>query len=132
MIGILVVTHGNLGKEFLKTAEIIIGKAENAEALALAYEDDVLVLKDVIREKITQLDQGDGVMVFTDLFGGSPNNAVAANLKDLKFKGITGLNLPMLIECITMREQMDAEELAQHLQSAGKDGVKLLNELYKV
>lgn len=132
MIGILVVTHGNLGKEFLKTAEIIIGKAENAEALALAYEDDVLVLKDVIREKITQLDQGDGVMVFTDLFGGSPNNAVAANLKDLKFKGITGLNLPMLIECITMREQMDAEELVQHLQSAGKDGVKLLNELYKV
>lgn len=132
MIGILVVTHGNLGKEFLKTAEIIIGKAENAEALALAYEDDVLVLKDVIREKITQLDQGDGVMVFTDLFGGSPNNAAAANLKDLKFKGITGLNLPMLIECITMREQMDAEELAQHLQSAGKDGVKLLNELYKV
>ncbi len=132
MIGILVVTHGNLGKEFLKTAELIMGKAENAEALALAYEDDVLVLRDVIKEKITELDQGDGVVVFTDLFGGSPSNAVAANLKALRFKGITGLNLPMLIECVTMREQMSIEELAEHLQSAGKDGVKLLNELYKV
>lgn len=132
MIGILIVTHGNLGKEFLKTAEIIMGKAENAAALSLAYEDDVLALKDMIREKIIELDQGDGVVVFTDLFGGSPNNAAAANLKDLKFIGITGLNLPMLMECVTMREQMDAEELAEHLQSAGKDGIKLLNKLYKV
>ncbi len=131
MIGILIATHGNLGQEFLKTASIIIGKPEKAEALSLAYDDDVMELKDTVAEKIKNMDDGDGMIVFTDLFGGSPSNSVAANLRDIQFKAITGLNLPMLIECINMREDMEIEELTDHLKEVGKDGVKVLNEIYK-
>lgn len=132
MIGILIVTHGDLGKEFLKTASIIIGKPEKTETLSLAYDDDVMELKAVVAEKVKAMDDGDGVVVFTDLFGGSPSNSVAANLRDISFKAITGLNLPMLIECINMREDMELEELTEHLKETGKDGVKVLNEIYRV
>ena len=77
------------------------------------------------------MDNGSGVIVFTDLFGGSPSNSVAANLRDMQFKAVTGLNLPMLIECINMREDMELDELTEHLKEIGKDGVKVLNEIYK-
>lgn len=131
MIGILIVTHGNLGQEFLKTASIIIGKPEKTEALSLAYDDDVMELKATVADKIKTMDDGDGMIVFTDLFGGSPSNSVAANLRELKFKAFTGLNLPMLIECINMREDMELDELTDHLREVGKDGIKILNEIYK-
>ena len=131
MIGILIVTHGELGREFLKTAGIIIGKPEKTEALSLAYDDDVMELKATVAEKIKTMDNGSGVIVFTDLFGGSPSNSVAANLRDMQFKAVTGLNLPMLIECINMREDMELDELTEHLKEIGKDGVMVLNEIYK-
>ena len=131
MIGILIVTHGDLGREFLKTAGSIIGKPEKTEALSLAYDDDVMELKATVAEKIKTMDDGSGVIVFTDLFGGSPSNSVAANLRDMQFKAVTGLNLPMLIECINMREDMELDELTEHLKEIGKDGVKVLNEIYK-
>lgn len=131
MIGILIVTHGNLGKELLATAELIMGKAENAEAIALNYQDDIRVLKDQVAASIERLDTGDGVVVFTDLFGGSPNNSVASNLKDMDFKAITGTNLPMVIECITARESMDADELIKHVEEVGKDSIKVLNEIFE-
>lgn len=131
MIGILIVTHGNLGIEFLNTASIIIGKPEKVEALSLQYDEDVMELRKIVAEKISALDDGNGVLVFTDLFGGSPSNSVAINMRDMEFKAITGLNLPMLIESINMREDMDVDELTDHLREVGKDGIKVLNEIYK-
>lgn len=132
MIGVLLVTHGNLGQELLNTCEMIAGKQENAAAIGLFYDDDINELSKKVSEKIGQLDQGDGVIVFTDLYGGSPNSHTAVNLKTQSFQQITGANMPMLLECFSMRGSMSAGELASYVKEQGTAGIKFINELIKI
>ena len=110
MIGILIVTHGNFGTELLKSAELIIGKQDNVKTLGLNHGDNVEELCDRVCESIKELDSGDGVLVFTDLFGGSPSNVVARNMEHLNFYSLTGVNLPMLIEALDSRDNIELEE----------------------
>lgn len=133
MIGILLVTHGKFSKEILKSAELIVGKQDNILTLGLEHGDSIEVLGDRVRESIKSLENGQGVLVLADLLGGSPYNVVALNSKkisDIKFKCITGVNLPMLLEAITMREAYGLDELTLHCMEAGVTGVKeLFNEI---
>ena len=131
MIGILIVTHGNLGETLLLTAEMIMGKQDNIRFLALPYDKDINELQKEIADCIVELDQGSGVIVFTDLFGGSPNNSVAMNLRDRQFAALTGVNLPMLVECLSLREFTPLDELAVQVREAGISGIKDLNEVIK-
>ncbi len=124
MIGILIVTHGNFGLELLKSAELIVGKQENVEALSLNHGDDVEELYNNVKKSIKKLDKGEGVLVFTDLFGGSPSNVTAANMKDSKFESVSGVNLPMLIEALDSRTSCNLEELAGKVIQIGVDGIK--------
>lgn len=131
MIGILVVTHGNFGTELLKSAELIIGKQENVKTLGLNHGDNVEELCDRVYESIKQLDNGDGVLVFTDLFGGSPSNVVAMNMEHLNFYSLTGVNLPMLIEALDSRDNIELEELVDTVCTSGIEGIKnIRSELF--
>lgn len=132
MIGVLVVTHGNLGPELLRTCEMIAGKQENAEAIGLLYQENIDELGQRVEEKIKELDKGQGVIVFTDLYGGSPNSQTALNLKTKSFRQITGVNMPMLLECFSMRESLGVEELSQHVKEIGIDGIKMVNEILNI
>lgn len=133
MIGILLVTHGKFSEEILKSAELIVGKQDKILTLGLEHGDSIEVLGDKVRESIKSLDNGEGVLVLADLLGGSPYNVVALNsnkINDIKFKCIAGVNLPMLLEAITMRESYELDELTAHCMEAGVMGVKeLFNEL---
>ncbi|MBN7573502.1 PTS mannose transporter subunit IIAB [Clostridium sp. 2-1] len=133
MIGILLVTHGKFSEEILKSAELIVGKQDKILTLGLEHGDSIEVLGDKVRESIKLLDNGEGVLVLADLLGGSPYNVVALNsnkISNIKFKCITGVNLPMLLEAITMRESYELDELTAHCMEAGVMGVKeLFNEL---
>ncbi|NLV75633.1 MAG: PTS sugar transporter subunit IIA [Tissierellia bacterium] len=130
MIGILIVTHGNFGLELLKSAELIIGKQENVETLSLNHGDDVEELYNNVKKSIKKLDKGEGVLVFTDLFGGSPSTATAINMKDLQFESISGVNLPMLIEALDSRNNYNLEDLVDKVIQIGIDGIKnIRNEL---
>ena len=129
MTGVLIVTHGNLGSEMLKTAEMIMGEQENVSALSLMYDEDINELAEKIGDEIKRLNHDEGVLVFTDLFGGSPNSSVARNLRTMDFQAITGTNMAMLLECFSMRESMSLEELALHIKATGIDGIKHINEL---
>lgn len=124
MIGILIVTHGKFGQELLKSAELIIGKQENVLTLGLEHGDSIEELNDKVKTSIEKLDEGDGVLVLTDLFGGSPSNVVAKNMEQLNFHSLTGVNLPMLIEALITREIVDIEELVNSAFKAGYEGVK--------
>ena len=86
MINILVVTHGNFGNELIKSAEMIAGKQENIEALGLFVEDDFDMFKSKMKNKIKELENEEGVLVLTDMFGGTPSNASFANLNNLDFR----------------------------------------------
>lgn len=132
MIGVLVVTHGNLGPELLCTCEMIAGEQQNAEAIGLLYQDNIDELGQRVRKKIDQLDKGHGVIVFTDLYGGSPNSHTAVNLKNKDFQQITGVNMPMLLECFSMRESLSVQELSQHVKQVGIEGIKMVNEILNI
>ncbi len=124
MAGILIVTHGNFGLELLKSAELIIGKQENVKTLSLNHGDSVKELYDKVNKLVKRLDKGKGVLVFTDIFGGSPSNVTAANMKNFKFESISGVNLPMLIEALDSREDSNLEELVDKIIQSGVEGIK--------
>jgi PTS system mannose-specific IIA component len=130
MISLLVVTHGNLGKELINSAELIAGKQDDVVSLGLFLEDGIDNFKERVHEKILSTDQGEGVLVFVDLYGGSPCNVTAMSMrsqKDLeqsKVECITGVNLPMILEAMTMRKSMSLRELKNHCMQIGCSGIK--------
>ncbi|HHW02545.1 MAG TPA: PTS sugar transporter subunit IIA [Thermoanaerobacterales bacterium] len=135
MIGVLIVTHGDFGKELLKSAELIIGKQNRTMTLGLFHGDSVDSLKDNISKAIDELNEGDGVLIFVDLYGGSPSNAAAMNLKknimDSKVECITGVNLPMILEALTMRASYTLSRLKEHCIEIGHLGIKdLYQQIY--
>jgi len=133
MIGILIVTHGNLGVEIIKSAELIMGKQEKVENLTLNLGDNIDSLKGQIKEKIESLSSDkDEVIVLTDLYGGSPSNAVLYNFKNFDFQSIAGVNLPMLLELLSQRKiEKDLNKIVDNILNAGVSGIKSLNEEMK-
>jgi len=136
MVGILIATHGELAAGLLNAAELIIGKQEKCKVLGLYHGDDITAFGKLICKEVGELDDGDGVLVFTDLFSASPANQVALNyplLREYKFKAITGVNLPMLLEAIGKRMvQEDLDSMVDALIESGQYGIKdLIGELNK-
>ncbi|AGB19363.1 PTS sugar transporter subunit IIA [Thermoanaerobacterium thermosaccharolyticum] len=134
MIGILVVTHGDFGRELIKSAELIVGKQDNIKCIGLFHGDDIEKFKREVSNTIYSLDDGDGVLVFTDLFGASPSNVVALSMKpvskEVNFECITGVNMPMILEALTMRKSCKLKGLKEHSLNVGLGGIKdLYNEL---
>jgi len=128
MVGMVIVTHGKLGEGFLDAIYLIAGPQKQVEIVALMEEDNIELLKDRISEAIKKVDSGNGVLVFVDMFGASPSNA-AAYLTNENVEIITGVNLPMILEIINLRDSMSLKELALTAVNAGKESVKNLTEI---
>lgn len=135
MIGILILTHGKLAQGYVSALNLIMGDIEKIDTLSIFHETGIDEYKEGVAKKITSLDDGNGVLVFCDVFGASPYNVTAQNFPTLKthviYKSITGVNLPMLIEAVGSRDYMPLEELSKYVQKTGKDGIKELTELMK-
>ncbi len=129
MIGIILVSHGQFAKELLKSAEMIMGKQDNIVALALEPDDDPIVLKDIIYEECHKKDLGNGVIVLVDFMGGSPGNA-ASYLAMEGYPVITGVNLPMLLELIAMRNS-DIEKAVNHIIITARESIDDLRILLR-
>lgn len=134
MIGVLLLTHGELAAGYLSALRLITGEAENIDTLGLYHETSIEDYKEEVAAKMLKMEQGEGVIVFCDIFGASPYNVTAQNYQVLKdkvnYRSITGANLPMVIEAVCSRENMDLNELAKHIQTVGKEGIKELFENY--
>ncbi|MFZ7130868.1 MAG: PTS sugar transporter subunit IIA [Eubacteriales bacterium] len=129
MIGIVIVTHGKFGKAMIESAELIIGRQKNIIGLGLEHDDSVELLQEEIKKCIDQVDTGKGVLVFTDVFGGSPANITLKCMKERNnFRGITGVNMPMLLEALSQRGSLELEELTKRCIKTGTTGVI---DLYK-
>ena len=127
MIGVLLVTHGEVGKALLASAAQILGDAP-AQALTLSVwrqdDPDDLVLR--ARELLEQLDAGDGVLVLTDIFGATPGNVASRLLDDGHVEGVSGVSLPMLLRVLTGRNGSLADAVQRAL-SGGAEGVVHMN-----
>jgi PTS system mannose-specific IIA component len=129
MIGLLIVTHCDLGKEFLKAAEFIVGSLDAAEAVSINQVSESDEIRKSIEDKVTALDKGQGVLILTDMFGGTPSNLSLSFLKEEMVEVLTGVNLPMVISIAQNRSEMSLEELAEKAQEAGKMSISLAGKL---
>lgn len=129
MIGVLITTHGNLGNELIKAAELIRGSLKGVVHVSIEPNKGVEDLKKEISTAIRKLDQGKGVLILTDLFGGTPSNISLSFMKEGKVEVITGVNLPMLLKLPDIREGMTLKEFAQYIKDYGIKNISLASEI---
>ena len=129
MIGVLITTHGNLGSELIKAAELIRGSLKGIVHVSVDQAKGVEDLKKEISTAIKKLDQGRGVLILTDLFGGTPSNISLSFLKEGRVEVITGVNLPMLLKLPDIREGMSLKEFAQYIKDYGIKNISLASEI---
>jgi PTS system mannose-specific IIA component len=131
MVGLLIISHCDLGKEFLRAAELILGALEAADSISITQNTDSEEVIKAISEKIKVLDRGKGVLVLTDMFGGTPSNLSLPFLKEGKLEVLTGVNLPMVISVAQDRDRLGITELGQRGLEAGKRSITLAGDLLK-
>lgn len=127
MIGILVLSHGNLSKSIVETGKMIVGMNDKVDYLGLYAGDDIEEFYNLTAKKIEKLDDGDGVLVLSDLYGASPFKATAYSvnkLSNIYYRSISGVNFPMFIESVLQRDSKTLEELSEHVLNVGKEGIK--------
>lgn len=129
MIGVLITTHGNLGSELIRAAELIKGDLKGVSHVSVDQTNGVEEMKKEISAAIKKLDKGQGVLILTDLFGGTPSNISLSFLKEGKLEVVTGVNLPMLLKISDSREGMNLKDFASYLKDYGKKNIYLASEL---
>lgn len=129
MIGMLIVTHCDLGKEFLNAAEFIVGRIDAADSISIIQTSESKALRDTIEKKITDLDQGQGVLILTDMFGGTPSNISLSFLSEERVEVLTGVNLPMVIAIVQNRGNLNLKSVAEKAKEAGNMGISLAGKL---
>lgn len=126
MIGLVIATHANLGREILQATEMIIGTLSQARAVGIRKEDSVEEIRAAVAGAIEEVGGADeGVIVMTDMFGGTPSNISLAFLEPDRVEVLTGVNLPMVLKFFNSQEGLSLGELAQLLQSYGQQGITL-------
>ena len=129
MIGAIIVSHGKLGEELLNALTIILGEAPNIEAISIGWYDDVEESKKKINASLKRVDQKNGVVIFTDMFGGTPSNLSFSFAKDGQVEIVTGVNLPMLIKFVSLQRSNNLREVARKAVEQGKKNIHLASAL---
>ena len=128
-VGIVVVTHYRLGEEFLQALDLIVPEHPPFGAVSVDPKQPVDEMRAAIAAAIRAADAGDGVLVLTDMFGGTPSNISLSFLEERRFEVVTGVNLPMLIKLATLREEKPLEELAGFIKEYGRRNISVASEL---
>jgi mannose PTS system EIIA component len=131
MIGVVVVTHGQLATELLNAAETIVGDLPSFAAISIGWHDDVDQARREIADAIARLDAGSGVIVLTDMFGGTPSNLAITLVEDGKVEVVTGVNLPMLLKLANLRESADLLEIARRIREDGRTAIWVASDLLR-
>ena len=129
MIGALVVTHGNLSRELVRAAKKIVGDASHLQAVSIDWDGDVASAREIIGAALEELNSGDGVVILTDMFGGTPSNLAISIMEAAKVEVIAGLNLPMLIKLASVRKQEDLSGAVAAAQEAGRKYINVASSL---
>jgi len=129
MIGMVLVTHGRLAAEFIGALQHVVGRQENVAAVCIGPEDDMEQRRQDILAAVTEVDDGDGVVVLTDMFGGTPSNLAISIMKEAKVEVIAGMNLPMLIKLAGLREGCPMAEAVAQAQDSGRKYINVASRL---
>ena len=129
MIGIVVVSHGKLARELVRATEHVVGEQEYFRSISIEAEDDIDARREQIRETVAACNTGKGVMIVTDMFGGTPSNLAISVMPDARIDVIAGVNLPMLIKLIEVRDQVKFEEAVRVGRDAGQKYIRVASEV---
>ena len=129
MIGIIIVTHGNLALELKSAMEHILGIQKNIEIISIKPDDDLEIKKSALGESIKKVDEENGVIILTDMFGGTPSNLAISLLKIGKIEIISGVNLPMLIKLIGLRDSNDLQKVATESKESAQKYISIASEI---
>lgn len=131
MIGVIVVTHGQLAAELVNAAEMIVGDLPQFAAVSIGWHDDVNDARDEISQAIGRVQGPGGVLILTDMFGGTPSNLGITFLETNRVEVITGVNLPMLIKLAGLRSSADLIGVAREMREHGKNAIWVASDLMK-
>ncbi|MCP4330428.1 MAG: PTS sugar transporter subunit IIA [Alphaproteobacteria bacterium] len=129
MIGMVLVTHGRLAEEFIAALEHVVGPQERVAAICIGPDDDMEKRRKDILDSIETVDGGDGVVLLTDMFGGTPSNLAISVMENANVEVIAGINLPMLIKLASAREAGDLAKAAAEAQEAGRKYINIASSL---
>jgi mannose PTS system EIIA component len=129
MIGLVLVTHGRLASEFITAMEHVVGPQQQIEAVCIGPDDDMEARRNDIAEAIARVDDGSGVIILTDLFGGTPSNLAISLMKSELVEVIAGVNLPMLIRLEGARKTMDVRSAVATAREAGRKYISVASEI---
>jgi PTS system mannose-specific IIA component len=129
LVGALVVTHGQLGQELVSAAQAIVGEISYIAAVSIGWNDDVDESKKKIEQAVAEVDQGKGVIILTDMFGGTPSNLSLPLLKRNEVDIVTGVNLPMVIKVANQPGTESLSELVTKVKKQGQSHISIASEL---
>ena len=122
-IGGVVVSHGQVANELLAAAETVVGNLNHIRAVSIGWHDDVETAKNEIARAIKQVSAGNGVLLLTDMFGGTPTNISAMFLQENEVEIVTGVNLPMVIKLASQNKEISLLEMAKEVEEQGKQSI---------
>jgi len=132
MIGIVIVTHCHLGEGLVEAAEFILGYSpEDVESVSINLNENADKLRKKIEESIKKVRQRKGVLILTDMFGGTPSNLSYSFLEEGRLEVISGVNLPILIKAIHLRKNLELIDLAERLEEFGKKSISMASRILK-
>lgn len=132
MIGLVIISHGRLAEEFRNAVNHVMGQQENIETIDIAPDDDTDARRDDLVSAVERVDQGAGVIILTDLFGGTPSNLAISLLNRSNVEVIAGVNLPMLIKLCSLRKSSPVGQAVIEAQEAGKKYINVASKLIAV
>lgn len=128
-IGGVIVSHGQVANELLAAAETVVGDLSHIKAVTIGWHDDVELAKNEISTAISQVSDDKGVLILTDMFGGTPTNISAMFIKENEVELVTGVNLPMVIKLASQNTEKSLIEMAKEVESQGKQAIYRTSEL---
>lgn len=131
MIGVVVVTHGQLATELVNSTETIVGDLPRFAAVSIGWHEDTHEARAELEQAIGRVEQGQGVLILTDMFGGTPSNLAMTFLAGSNVEVITGVNLPMLIKLASLVETSDLLTAARELRDSGRNAIWVASDLLR-
>ncbi len=131
MIGVVLVSHANIAKEMLDVIQHIVGPQDKIKAISIFPEDDIEKKRLEILDAVKKVESGKGVIVLTDMFGGTPSNLAISVMENEKIEVVAGVNLPMLIKMMSAREKKSIKELIKISQESGRKYINVASAFFE-
>ncbi len=130
MVGILVVSHGRLAKALISSVQMLVGKLRKVKGISIWPKDDAKKVEQLIAKGIEEVDDGDGVVILTDILGGTPTNLSLSVLEDRRVEVVTGVNLPMLLTLWSQRGRKPFREMGRLVKKSGRRSIILVKGMW--